>query len=296
MDKFIQLLSTPIACEVNAQNALLASIMLSLRNGTTTEFEKALSMQVHCRVYAINAASIDINIASRYELDDENLPEQSVAVLFLEGIIYPYKVFDMENMLQRIAANPKIIGTLIFVNTPGGYVYRLNSLHDEILNSAKPVFAYVSRICFSAGMWIVSGARRIFMDDATDQIGSIGTMTTFISLKKMFEELGITQKDIYATLSTRKNEDVRAIEQNLENDELIIKDLDFLNSQFHEVVAKALGLDTEQHLDEKTGVFEGAVFFRDEAIRLGLAHEKATFQQALNSVMKEGLKVQALNI
>ena len=73
--------------------------------------------------------------------------------------------------------------------------------------------------------------------------------------KKFFESMGMETKDIYATLSTEKNEQGRAAEAG--DFAPIVSNLDFYNDLFHKTISENLGiaLDTENH------VFKGRVFF-----------------------------------
>jgi len=103
--------------------------------------------------------------------------------------------------------------------------------------------------------------------------------------------MGITTRDIYASLSTEKNIETREAEKENPDDSLIIAALDFNNTRFHENISQNLGIT----FDKESPVFKGATFFADEAIRLKLAHQIGSLDDALNFVLKEGLKIKANN-
>lgn len=74
------------------------------------------------------------------------------------------------------------------MNTPGGTVDSTAMLADAVKNSSKPVLVHVTGMCCSAGMYVASQAREIFVENANASIlGSIGVMRGIESNKKMVE-------------------------------------------------------------------------------------------------------------
>ena len=291
MDKIIQILTYPMACEPTASTAFFGSLVMAMKNGEVQAFEKRLSDEraVKCMAYALDAATGYVNVVDPWDICDPNLPDNSVAILYMEGIIWPWRTFDIENRIAQISNNPRIVGTLIFTNTPGGYAHRIDVLTDTIKNSTKPIAAYVTGLCCSSGQWFVSGCDRIFCASKTDTLGSIGTMTTYMDQSKWLEEMGIKLEELYATKSTKKNH--RGREAAKGNFEPIISDLDFYNEIFHETISKNMGIARK----DDSPVFDGSDFHSEEAISLGLAHEIATLDTALNWVLRTGLKNKANN-
>lgn len=290
MDKIQQILNGPMLCESGARSSLLIAIVSAIKNGSINAMEEKLTNDdIVSKAYAMNPISGKVQTADEYELNENDLPDNSVAVLWLEGMIYPWKSYRLEQQIIAINENPRIVATLVVINSPGGMVHRVDITTNAIKNSTKPVVAYVTGLACSGAMWLASAAHRIFCASPGDQLGSIGVMTTYMNDKKFFESMGMETKDIYATLSTEKNEQGRAAEAG--DFAPIVSNLDFYNDLFHKTISENLGiaLDTENH------VFKGRVFFAQEAIALGLAHEMGDMNTALNYALSEGMKVQANN-
>ncbi|UVO75908.1 hypothetical protein NXW43_11755 [Bacteroides thetaiotaomicron] len=47
-------------------------------------------------------------LANRWELDDDTLPADSVAVIILEGTLYSWETYRLEKQLRDVFDNPKI--------------------------------------------------------------------------------------------------------------------------------------------------------------------------------------------
>ncbi len=286
MDKLLSLLNQPKALERNYDSAFKASLFMAIKNGTIQAFiDKIVSENVKATAYAVNTDTLAVNTVDEYDIYDANLPENSIAVIDMEGAIYPWKAYRMERMLETIEQNPNIIGTLLFVNTPGGYIHRVDITAEAIKNATKPIAAYCTGLCASAGMWLVSGADKIFAASKLDTFGSIGVMTTYSDDRKFWEEMGFIDTDIYATKSTRKNEESREAAKG--NFEPIVKTLDFANEAFHATIRE------NRNVAADSEVFAGAVYNSEDAIKLGLVDEIADFDTALHYIMVEGMKQKA---
>lgn len=283
-------MNMPMACEESAVRSFRAALVSAIRAGRIQEFENKIAEDtITVKAFNINEARGQVNVVDEYELDDMDLQDNSVALIYVEGMIYPWNAFTLENEIALINANPKLIGAVLLMNTPGGYVHRVDITSDAIANSVKPIASYVTGMCCSAGMYMISGSKRIFCASQGDKVGSIGTMTTYQNDKKFWELMGITEEDIYATLSTEKNDESRKAEDG--DFTPIIANLDFINNLFITNISTNLGIP----FDETNNVFRGATFFSAEAISKGLVHEIGSLETALNWVLKEGLKVKANN-
>jgi len=234
------------------------------------------------------ATTVGINTVSKWDLNDPNIAENSVAVIPVSGVITTWKSMDIENNFKMALANPNIIATLFITSTPGGMVVYTDILSNTIKNSSKPVVNYVIGMQASAGMWIMSGVTRTILSSPLDYIGSIGVYTSYPDFTKLLDKLGINILDIYASKSTRKNEFSRAIQDvNKTTEEKtagIISDLDFTNDYFHQAISANLGIDLSSE------VFTGAIYYAQQGIDLGLAHEiNPSVEYALETAYNLGL-------
>ena len=153
MDKIIQLLHAPMACEESARLSFLAALFSALKNGTIEAFEKQITQTgITVKAFSMYEDKASVNIACEWDLDDVNMPDNSVALISLEGMIFPWKSYHIEQTIAMINSNPRLLGGVLFVNTPGGYIHRVDITSDAIKNSVKPIASYVTGVCASAAL------------------------------------------------------------------------------------------------------------------------------------------------
>lgn len=268
--------------ESNAQTAELTYILTAIKSSNIAAIETYLSRD---KVTAYVTA--DVNAVNQYELSDVNIPDNSIAVISVQGLLYSWKTFDIENYIRQAINNPRIVSVLLFVNTPGGMAHRVDIASDVIKLSPKPINAYVTGMCCSGGMWLVSGCKYIMAASSMDIFGSIGVKTNFFSLKRYWKELGIDDRDIYATDSTQKDYESRQAEEG--NDAPIIEDLDFVNNLFQQTISKNMNIP----LDKTSDVFQGAIFNSEEAIRHKLVHGIGSFGDLMRQTLAAGLAIKS---
>ena len=120
MDKILNLFTQPLACTEDYYRAMRLALFSAMRNGTLAEFESETGKNLpKCEIAVTNSETLAIQIAEDYELTNPNLPENSIAVITVEGGIYPYISYRIEQLVKAANANPNINGILFFVNTPG---------------------------------------------------------------------------------------------------------------------------------------------------------------------------------
>ncbi|MCX6305502.1 MAG: S49 family peptidase [Bacteroidetes bacterium] len=213
-------------------------------------------------------------------LNAANLSKGSVAVIPIRGIIMkddvecgPRGSVSITQDIQSADANPNIKSILLVISSPGGTTSYTDLLSDAVTNCSKPVVAYVEGMAASAAYWIISGADKIICSSDLDIVGSIGTMLEYMDMKPYFEKAGVVIHEVYATLSTEKNQmlaDLRA-----GNYEPLRKELlDRINSKFHTTV-----MANRPSLSVTT--LTGKTYFASDAIALGLIDEIGSYEYAL---------------
>ena len=78
----------------------------------------------------------------------------------------------------RQAARDETIGGIVLrIDSPGGTVAGTSDLAREVAaaDRQKPVLAYIEDLTASAAYWVASQARKVFANDRTAMVGSIGT-------------------------------------------------------------------------------------------------------------------------
>ncbi len=218
----------------------------------------------------------------RYEFDDPCIPDNSIAVIPIQGTILSWKSMNIVEAVRKASDNENIIALLFPTNSPGGMVFYTDILANEIKNCKKPTVASIMNMSASAAMWITSAMDYRIATSKMDWIGSIGVFTSYTDMQVMLKEkLGITITDIYATLSTRKNEMTRALLEG--NQKPIIDDLDFVNEIFHTAIRENLGIKADSE------VFTGAIYNAQQAINHGLINEINSLDYAIDYAYKAGL-------
>lgn len=227
-------------------------------------------------------------LVSRWELDDETLPEGSVAVIELEGVLYSWNTFALERWLLMAEQNEKICGVVLWINGPGGMVAHVDVVASTIQGMTKPVATFVAGIMASAHFWIGTSADRIFVASPLCEVGSVGVMVTWASWKKYFEKNGIDVRDIYPDSADLKNHEYRALEEKGDEDP-IKQHLERLHEVFARTVAVNLGVEYDPELP----LFRGQIFTGAEALELGYVDEVGTLQDAVTWVLGRATANQA---
>ena len=95
--------------------------------------------------------------------------------------------------IRQAAADPDISGILLAIDSPGGTVSGTADLGAEVRNArkSKPVFAHVDDLTASAAYWLASQAEKVYANDSTAMIGSIGTYQIVRDLSGMAEKEGV---------------------------------------------------------------------------------------------------------
>ncbi len=213
-------------------------------------------------------------------LNAANLSKGSVAIIPIRGIIMkddvecgPRGSVSITKDIKSADANPNIKSILLVVSSPGGTTSYTDILSDAVTNCSKPVVAYVEGMAASAAYWIISGADKIICSSDLDIVGSIGTMLEYMDMKPYFEKAGVVIHEVYATLSTEKNQhlaDLRAGNY----DQLRHDLLDRINAKFHASV-------TANRPSLAASTLSGKTYFASDAIALGLVDEIGSYEYAL---------------
>ena len=254
------------------------AMLVSLLRGDRINAEDFSLAREKNRPYVLSYS--DRASAETKPLNATNLSQGSVAVIPVRGIIMkddvecgPRGSVSISKDIKSADANPNIKSILLVVSSPGGTTSYTDILSDAVTNCQKPVVAFVEGTAASAAYWIVSGADKIICSSDLDIVGSIGTMLEYMDMKPYFEKAGVVIHEVYATLSTEKNQmlaDLRA-----GNYEPLRRDLlDRINSKFHATIkANRPSLNP--------AALTGKTYFASDAIAMGLVDEIGSFDYAL---------------
>lgn len=259
------------------QHARLFDVLLpALRAGAVTEAEQLLAQ------HSVQCYATTPYLAERWELDDSSIPDGSVAVITLEGPLYSWETFRLETYLRQAADNPRILGVVLWINGPGGMALYVDVVAKVISEYTKPIATFVAGYMLSAHFWIGSSTGRIFISSPLVEVGSVGTMTTYVSMKEYYKQLGLDVRDIYPDTADLKNKWFRDIEER-DDDTILKAKLQQLHQAFAQAVAKNLGID----YDPQQPIFRGETFTGEEALTMGVVQQQGTLLDAVQWVVAQ---------
>lgn len=278
MNRLQQIFSENWAITRNDYDSFLSLLLPCLAAGNI-EAAEALLHNSPAKAYATTPY-----LAREWELDADDLPRDSVAVLVLEGILYSWDTAWLERKLFAAINNPQIAGIVLYINGPGGMVSRLDVAAETIATSPKPIATYVAGTMASAHFWLGTAAHRTFIASPLCEVGSVGVMVTYTSYKDYFKKAGIDYREIYPDTADLKNEESRAIEDN--NDEEPIKQkLEILHRAFCNDVSRHIGVA----YDVKDPLFRGKLFTGDVAVANGYIDQFGTLADAVKWVLAQSV-------
>lgn len=189
----------------------------------------------------------------------------SIAHLKLTGVMRSQDGLStrgITTLIQDFAAaeqNGNIMGVLLEVNSGGGEVTAAQMLLSALSGYSKPIVAWVHTMA-SGAVYGTLPADEIVASTAGAQIGSIGTMMT---IPRGFADwYNQSYTDLYATKSSRKNEDFRGYLQG--DTRGLQKNLDETNEIFLSEVQRY------RPITDAAQTLSGAMFFAKDAKRRGL--------------------------
>lgn len=110
------------------------------------------------------------------------------------AVINPAEIMPV---LRRLKNDPRIVGVLIHINSPGGSVGASDILWKAIddVRAQKPVVAYCSDVVGSGGYYLAVGADRIYCEESSI-VGSIGVVAGSFSFKDTAEKIGLQVESV----------------------------------------------------------------------------------------------------
>ena len=272
-DKIQRVLTERWSISDTAYQSLLLSLLSALKAGNLAAVEQQLG-QNPVTAYALNPSHP--NVVSRWDLGDPEMPRDSILVLQLEGTLYSWDTYMLEQKLQQAMDDEKIAGVVLWINGPGGMVSHVDLAAKAIEQSPKPIATYVAGSMCSAHFWVGTAAQRIFLASPMCEVGSVGVMTQYYDPSGYFKELGIDSRDIYPDSADLKNYEWRQIHDK-DNEGPLKERLARVHQMFCQDVERHLGVKYDPDLE----LYRGKTFDGQTAIELGYAHQLGTLEDAV---------------
>ncbi|MDY6879251.1 MAG: signal peptide peptidase SppA [Thermodesulfobacteriota bacterium] len=181
--------------------------------------------------------------------------------------------------------DPAVESIILDVDSPGGTVDGTQDLANLIYGSRgeKPIVTWSDGMIASAAYYIASAADRIYISGGTQEIGSIGVVTSHVDYSKLDEMRGIKETEIYAGKYKRIASSTEPL--SVEGREYLQDQVDYVYSIVVDDVSKYRGVSIDQTL----AMADGKIFIGKQAITAGLVDGVATFDQLINNILP-GLK------
>lgn len=243
-----------------------------------TEFEHNKPDELTAFAVGIEAKNIAAARHSWYSGFDK-APEGSIAVIRIFGALMkndqscgPIGTESIGEIIKAADNHHNIDAIVLHIDSPGGSVDGTEALANVVKNTKKPIISFVDGLMASAALWIGSSADEVMASTDTDEIGSVGVISTFSDIQPYWEKLGIKFHSITASTSPDKVkmwEDVRAGRYDQYRKEV----LDPIDQKFMDVIRQNRPSVKDEHLTGKIffardvmGVFVDSLGVLDDAI------------------------------
>lgn len=149
----------------------------------------------------VDAARSAISVTDESGREAEEESTVKIAVLSLTGMMTKRgsslssagSSVRLRRSIRQAARDKSIDAILIKVDSPGGTVDGTADLADAVAEAAaqKPTWAFTEDLTASAAYWVASQASRIYANQKTARIGSIGTFIGLYDTSKRAEAEGV---------------------------------------------------------------------------------------------------------
>ena len=183
--------------------------------------------------------------------------------------------------VKAAAADPKIRGIVMQVDSPGGAVAGTQPAAAAVMTARqrKPVLALAEGTMASAAYWVGSAAEQIYLSSGTDQVGSIGVIMRQRDTSQAKAAAGIIDTEIVAGKFKNVGSDNGPLS---DPDRAVLQDrVDQIYSVFVGDVARQRGTTVERVLSDMA---DGRVFIGQQAIDAGLADGVSTLDDLVAEV------------
>ena len=142
-----------------------------------------------------------IAIVGSKNADTLKTGERHTALVSLIGVIADGEDASANNVVSGLRAafeNENSAAVILSINSPGGSPVQSAYINSEIkrlreLYPAKPIYAVVSDICASGGVYVAVAADKIFANESSI-VGSIGVRMDGFGFEGTIEKLGIERR------------------------------------------------------------------------------------------------------
>ena len=206
IDKLLSLLLREVWALDATYVAAYQERVLKFIDGHTVDFSD-LTHEQEIKLQVANAKGIfDVE-----DFDDEQAPEDSVAVINLRGVMLKYGGLcsygteSIAEVMHGAMLKDNVKAIVLREHTPGGETSSVFPLKEIMANRTKPVITLVDNLSASAGYYVGCMGDRVFAIDEMAEIGSIGAMASLIKDVTKKEDRKYEVIDLYPEESKHKH-------------------------------------------------------------------------------------------
>ena len=274
------------------EHRFLQSAVGAIKSGLwkAQEPTKAAAVTIHAGKIVIDPTSSADFPKVLYSVTNDGLAVVSIEgpMMKMDSKFGGANTMRARRALRSLAADPDVIGAMMYFDTPGGHVAGTLELANEITATRKfkTVHGHADDLIASAGMWVGSACERLSIN-AIGEAGSIGVVGVIEDWSKAYEAAGVTVH----ILSTGAFKGAFTPGTTVTPEQLayLQKTVDDINQFFLDAVQKGRGINAKKLAE----IADGRVFIASEAKALGLVDEVESFDQSMAILKKSATQKQA---
>lgn len=191
---------------------------------------------------------------------------------------------QFSNMLRAALQDETVSQILIDIDSPGGSVYGVAELADEIVNarSHKPIVAIANSLAASAAYWIGCSASELYVTPG-GEVGSIGVWQAHQDYSKAMDDAGVKTTLISAGKFKVEGNPYAPLDEEAQG--FMQSRVDDYYAAFTKAVAKGRGVSISQVRD---GMGQGRVLGAEAALASGMVDGIATFDDVIKKMRRDG--------
>lgn len=190
---------------------------------------------------------------------------------------------DISLALRMALSDPAVSQIIMHIHSPGGSVYGVQELGDEIrdANKQKPVIGFASSLAASAAYWIGASCGEFYCTPG-GEVGSIGVWSAHQNIKAYLEKEGIDIRLISAGKFKVEGHPYDALGQ--EAEDWMQSRVNDYYAAFTAAVAKGRGVPVAQVRD---GMGQGRVLGAAAALGENMIDGVMTFPELVSKMQKD---------
>ena len=190
---------------------------------------------------------------------------------------------QFSNILRAALQDETVSQILIDIDSPGGSVYGVAELADEIVSARaqKPVVAIANSLAASAAYWIGCSASEFYVTPG-GEVGSIGVWQAHQDYSKAMDEAGVKTTLISAGKFKVEGNPYAPLDEEAQG--FMQSRVDDYYAAFTKAVAKGRGVPISQVRD---GMGQGRVLGAEAALASSMVDGIATFEDVVKKMRRD---------